>query len=154
MSDEFTGVAASIGSVGGRLEAVLRIGALVTGAAYIVGFLIIAIQRARYGVYDVDFLRPKVVAAGVIFWILWVISALGAMSAFGRYKIVWDAFRLELPVSSAVLAITRALVLYPTFLLILVWVPQVYQYRVDAWPFPLMGMALATEVVSGIGRFV
>lgn len=53
-----------------RLPLVLQAGAGIIGAAYACGLLVILLHHAKYGVYDMDLLRPRVFLAGFAFLVL------------------------------------------------------------------------------------
>jgi hypothetical protein len=66
------------------LEVLFKVAAFLAGIVYASGFVVVVFDHARYGIYDLDLLRPRIVAAGVLFWAICAVSVLLAFRTFGR----------------------------------------------------------------------
>jgi hypothetical protein len=69
-----------------RLETFARAGAVLFGAAYVAGFVIVTLHHARFGVLQFDLLRPRVLAAGVVFL---VFVSVPVYVAFYFFNVSW-----------------------------------------------------------------
>jgi hypothetical protein len=58
----------------------VRGGAVLLGVIYVTGFLIVSFNSARFGILESGFLRPHILAAGVLFLILTVVPSYAAIS--------------------------------------------------------------------------
>lgn len=67
-----------------NLEALARSGAILLATAYAAGFVIVTLHHARFGVFQVDLLRPRVLAAGTV---LLVLASLAIYIAFFTFNI-------------------------------------------------------------------
>src|SRR5215470_9009677 len=54
----------------GRLKVLTQVAGICLVGIYIVGFLVVSIYHVRYGIPGFNFLRPRIISAGVLFFVL------------------------------------------------------------------------------------
>jgi hypothetical protein len=66
-----------------QIDLLARAGAVLLVLLYGLGFLIVSVHRASYGMVQFELLRPKLLSAGILFSVLFVLPALEACRAYG-----------------------------------------------------------------------
>lgn len=67
----------------GVLEPLARLGAILFGATYLLGFLIVIQHHADFGIVDVGVFRARVMAAGILFDVLTILPIILASRIYG-----------------------------------------------------------------------
>jgi hypothetical protein len=70
-----------------HLEIISRCAAVLLVAVYVVGFLVVSFHNSLYGIEEFSFLRARVLAAGILFALLFLIAALESSRIFGLFGI-------------------------------------------------------------------
>src|SRR6266480_1236037 len=68
------------------LETVSKAGAILLAVIYAVGFLIVVLHHAQYGIAEFNPLKPKIFSAGILFALLFAVPAIAAY----RFYIIPD----------------------------------------------------------------
>ena len=145
-----------------HIETVTRATATGLVFVYAVGFIILALYDARYGIIGFSFLRVKILSVGALFWLLVMLAAAAA-----HYQIEYlPALRAVYNNAEPKLELYRNLLLaahfiYPATFMTLVFNPVVFRFDVHNWWFVPVDASvwralaiLAAFVVMGLGNFV
>lgn len=65
------------------LELTARAGAVVVLATYGAGFVVVSVRQGALGIAQFDLFKPRLLAAGILFWIFLCLSLLAAARSFG-----------------------------------------------------------------------
>jgi len=68
-----------------KVDLVSKTGALAAVAFYVIGFIIITIQHATYGIVEFSLFRARVLAAGILFAVLFGLPFAGACRTHGLF---------------------------------------------------------------------
>src|SRR5215831_7799505 len=52
-----------------RLKVLTQVAAICLAGIYVAGFLVVSVYHVRYGIPGFDFLRPRIISAGVLFFL-------------------------------------------------------------------------------------
>jgi len=68
-----------------QLESAARFSALLAGAVYATGFMVVTIHHSQFGIVEFGFLRPRIFVAGTLFLILTLLPILALSRLFGLF---------------------------------------------------------------------